>query len=125
MGRPPPIIRAMPERKRFFSIEVFPKVILSACSPFFKRLLKTHTHPQPLVYLRRTKFVNLIAMVDFIYTGEVNILQDHLESFLAFAEELELKGLGGNSEGDTSRSQNEMFIPKEENGTFFHLENFI
>ena len=98
------------------------KVILSACSPFFKRLLKTHTHPQPLVYLRRTKFVNLIAMVDFIYTGEVNILQDHLESFLAFAEELELKGLGGNSEGDTSRSQNEMFIPKEENGTFLKMD---
>ena len=24
MGRPPPIIRAMPERKRFFSIDVFP-----------------------------------------------------------------------------------------------------
>ena len=29
MGRPPPpIIRAMPERKRFFSIEAFPYVIL-------------------------------------------------------------------------------------------------
>ena len=27
MGRPPPpIIRAMPERKRFFSIDVFPNV---------------------------------------------------------------------------------------------------
>ena len=25
MGRPPPIIRAMPERKRFFSIDPFPK----------------------------------------------------------------------------------------------------
>ena len=24
MGRPPPIIRAMPERKRFFSIDAFP-----------------------------------------------------------------------------------------------------
>ena len=24
MGRPPPIIRAMPERKRFFFIDVFP-----------------------------------------------------------------------------------------------------
>ena len=24
MGRPPPLIRAMPERKRFFSIDVFP-----------------------------------------------------------------------------------------------------
>ena len=26
MGRPPPLIRAMPERKRFFSIDVFPKI---------------------------------------------------------------------------------------------------
>ena len=26
MGRPPPLFRAMPERKRFFSIEVFPKL---------------------------------------------------------------------------------------------------
>ena len=98
------------------------KVILSACSPFFKRLLKTHTHPQPLVYLRRIKFVNLTAMVDFIYTGEVSILQEHLESFLAFAEKLELKGLGGNSEEDASRSQNKMFIPKEENGTFLKMD---
>ena len=24
MGRPPPIIRAMPERKRFFSVDPFP-----------------------------------------------------------------------------------------------------
>ena len=26
-GRPPPLIRAMPERKRFFSTDVFPKTI--------------------------------------------------------------------------------------------------
>ena len=25
IGRPPPIIRAMPERKRFFSMDLFPK----------------------------------------------------------------------------------------------------
>ena len=25
------------------------KVILFACNPFFKRLLKTHPHPQPLI----------------------------------------------------------------------------
>ena len=56
------------------------KVILSACSPFFKRLLKTHTHPQPLVYLRRIKFVNLTAMVDFIYTGDVSICKSILKA---------------------------------------------
>ena len=26
MGRPPPIIRAMPERKRFFSVDPFPYI---------------------------------------------------------------------------------------------------
>ena len=55
-------------------------------------------------------------MVDCIYTGEVSILQEHLESFLAFAEKLELKGLGGNSEEDASRSQN------KENGTFLKMD---
>ena len=49
-------------------------------------------------------------------------MQDHLESFLAFAEELELRGLGENSEEDASRSQKEMFIPKEENGTFLKMD---
>ena len=74
------------------------KVILSACSPFFKRLLKSHPHPQPLLYMRGLKATDLVALVDFIYHGETNVFQEQLESFLALAEELELKGLSGNSE---------------------------
>ena len=34
MGRPPPIIRAMPERKRFFSIDVFPYLTSCKCECF-------------------------------------------------------------------------------------------
>ena len=74
------------------------KVILSACSPFFKKLLKSHPHPHPLVYMKGTTADELKALVDFIYHGEANIFQEQLESFLALAEELELKGLSGNSE---------------------------
>ena len=74
------------------------KVILSACSPFFKRLLKIHPQPQPLVYMRGVKATDMVAIIDFIYHGEANIFQDQLEGFLALAEELELKGLVGNSE---------------------------
>ena len=36
---------------------------------------------------------DLVAIVDFLYHGEANISQDNLESFLAIAEELQLKGL--------------------------------
>ena len=74
------------------------KVILSASSPFFKKLLKTHSHPQPLIYMRGIRSSELMAMVDFIYLGEASIFQEQLESFLALAEELELNGLTGSSE---------------------------
>ena len=73
------------------------KVILSASSPFFCKLLKAHPHPQPLFYMRGVKAEDLMAMVDFIYLGEANILQEQLGRFLALAEELELKGISNNS----------------------------
>ena len=76
-------------------------------------------HPQPLVYLRDKTFVNLTAMVDFIYTREVSILQDHLESFPAFAEELELRGLGENSEEDASKKPKRNVHPKGGERYFF------
>ena len=79
------------------------KVVLSACSPFFKRLLKTHSHPQPLIYQRGIKSKDLVAIVDFIYLGEANIFQEQLHIFLSLAEELELKGLNGSSEEDYTK----------------------
>ena len=40
---------------------------------------------------------DLLALVDFFYSGEANIPQENLESFLKVAEELQLKGLMGKS----------------------------
>ena len=86
------------------------KVILSACSPFFKRLLQTHLHPQPLIYMRGVKSIDLVAIVDFMYRGEANVFQENLETFLSLAEEFELKGLGGGSEEPASEYSNESFV---------------
>ena len=47
--------------------------------------------------MRGVKFENLLAIVDFLYFGETNIHQELLDSFLAIAEELQLKGLMGRS----------------------------
>ena len=72
------------------------KLILSASSPFFKALLKrTSKQPHPMIYMRGVQAKDLEALVDFMYLGEANILQKNLESFLAIAEELQLKGLSG------------------------------
>ena len=74
------------------------KVILAASSPFFQNLLKMNKHPHPLIYMRGVKSENLLAVVDFLYRGEANVYQENLDSFLAIAEELQLKGLMGQTE---------------------------
>ena len=71
------------------------KVILASSSPFFKKLLKRNKHTHPLIYMRGLKSEDLLAIVDFLYCGEANVYQENLDSFLAIAEELQLKGLMG------------------------------
>ena len=69
------------------------KVILSACSPFFRGILKNNPHENPLIYLRGVTMEDLNAMLNFMYHGEANITQEDLNSFLAVAEDLDVKGL--------------------------------
>jgi len=72
------------------------KVILSACSPFFRTVLRRNRHDHPLLYLRGVKYVDLVAVLNFMYHGEVNVAQEELNSFLAVAEDLKVKGLTQN-----------------------------
>ena len=88
------------------------KVIISACSPFFRDILSRNPHHHPLLYLRGVKHRELQSVLDFIYHGEVNIAQDDLNSFLLVAEELQVKGLTqsqseppGKKSGDQSRGE--------------------
>ena len=69
------------------------KVVLASSSKFFWRVLKNIKHSHPLIYLRGIKFKDLEAVLSFMYLGQVNLAQEHLYSFLALAEELEMKGL--------------------------------
>ena len=69
------------------------KLILSACSPFFRNIFKTWPHSHPLLYLRGIRGSQLTAILNFIYHGEVNVAQEDLKSFLGVAEDLKIKGL--------------------------------
>ena len=80
------------------------KVILSACSPFFKTVLRRNRHQHPLLYLKGVKYQELVAVLNFMYHGEVNVAQEELNSFLAVAEELKVKGLTQNGSSSSSKS---------------------
>ena len=87
------------------------KLILSSCSPFFKRLLvKKHvaSNVHPLIFLRVVEAEQLEAVLAFMYQGEVNIIviitikvfivkvniqEEDLGSFILLAKDLKIKGL--------------------------------
>ena len=70
------------------------KVVLSACSSYFRELLRGISLWQhPVLVLKDVQFLELQSILEFVYLGEVNVEQDRLESFLKTAELLRIKGL--------------------------------
>jgi len=69
------------------------KVILSACSPFFRSVLRKNPHDHPLLYLKGVKYNELQSILNFMYYGEVNVAHEDLNGFLSVAEDLKIKGL--------------------------------
>jgi len=88
------------------------KVILSACSPFFRTVLRRNKHEHPLLYLKGVKYIDLVAVLNFMYHGEVNVAQEELNSFLAVAEDLKVKGLTQNGSDKVSSKSNPIHTPK-------------
>ncbi|XP_055383021.1 broad-complex core protein isoforms 1/2/3/4/5 isoform X5 [Condylostylus longicornis] len=69
------------------------RVVLSACSPYFRELLKSTPCKHPVIVLQDVSYPDLHALVEFIYHGEVNVHQSSLSSFLKTAEVLRVSGL--------------------------------
>jgi len=69
------------------------KVILAACSPVFRNILQRNPHQHPLLYMRGVRHTDLQSILDFMYNGEVQVAQEDLNTFLAVAADLRVKGL--------------------------------
>ena len=74
------------------------KILLSSCSNMFKFIIKENTNAKTLLYLGGVSSRNLGFILDYIYYGEVNIYQEHLDSFLESAQKLEISGLIGDNQ---------------------------
>jgi len=83
------------------------KLILSACSPFFRNIFKRNPHQHPLVYLKGVKYADLQCVLAFMYQGEVSVAQENLNCFLAVAEELRVKGLTQNNKDTETNEKKE------------------
>ena len=109
--------RDLREEKDFFDVTLAcddsqvdaHKVILAACSPFFRNVLRRNPHQHPLLYLKGVKYKELVCVLNFMYQGEVNVAQEELNTFLAVAEDLKVKGLTqGNSSSSDIKTKSEI-----------------
>ncbi|XP_043199694.1 protein bric-a-brac 2-like isoform X3 [Amphibalanus amphitrite] len=74
------------------------RMMLSACSPYFRELLKDNPCQQMVFFLKDTSAEDLSAIIEFMYKGSVNVSQTQLASFIRTAEMLQIKGLSGDEE---------------------------
>ena len=72
-----------------------------------RNLLKQNRHSHPLIYMRGTKTEDIMAMVEFLYRGEAAVYKENLDSFLAFASELQLDLLDKVSQVDVVEKCNQ------------------
>ncbi|XP_043275556.1 protein bric-a-brac 2-like isoform X5 [Venturia canescens] len=90
------------------------KMLLSACSTYFRDLFKENPCQHPVIIFRNVKFDDLAALVDFMYQGEVNVVQEQLASFLTTAELLAVQGLtDGTGKDSDSIVEDDVEIPNE------------
>ncbi|XP_040576831.1 zinc finger protein 131 isoform X1 [Lepeophtheirus salmonis] len=70
------------------------KLILCVCSPFFKNLLsKQRPGKHPIIFLKSVNPKHLGQLLQYMYRGEINVLQEDLGPLVETAKELQIKGL--------------------------------
>ena len=69
------------------------KLVLSACSGYFKKILSQNNHSNPLLCLEGVSYADIQHVLDYIYLGEVQINQDQMDRFIYVAQRFQLDGL--------------------------------
>lgn len=86
------------------------KVILSACSDYFKHIFKATPCSQHTVLLPNIQCEDMMSLVQYMYTGQVYIHQDMLGRLLKTAQQLQVKGLIEQAGGCVGFKEDELQI---------------
>ncbi|KAK8752168.1 hypothetical protein OTU49_012395 [Cherax quadricarinatus] len=69
------------------------KLVLSTCSDYFEEIFERTNCKHPVIVLKDIKHADLEALLNYMYVGEVNVLQTDLSGLIKSAECLRIKGL--------------------------------
>ena len=82
------------------------KLMLSVCSSFFRSILtrKSRNQNHPIVFLKDVEPRHMEQLLQYMYRGEINVLQDDLAPLIETARSLQVKSkleLGDNCKSNT------------------------
>ncbi|XP_071515086.1 uncharacterized protein [Panulirus ornatus] len=69
------------------------KLVLSTCSDYFEQMFERTSCKHPIIVLKDIRHEDLEALLNYMYVGEVNVLQSDLSGLIKAAECLRIKGL--------------------------------
>ncbi|XP_069170322.1 longitudinals lacking protein, isoforms H/M/V isoform X10 [Procambarus clarkii] len=69
------------------------KLVLSTCSDYFEQMFERTNCKHPIIVLKDIRHEELEALLNYMYVGEVNVLQNELAGLIKAAECLMIKGL--------------------------------
>ena len=100
------------------------KLVLSTCSEYFANIFKStgsnaSNNMHPIIILNDVKPSQIEALLNYMYIGEVNVLQSELGGLIKAAEYLKIKGLAVPEDDPSSQKpvqddKPKMIIPPQE-----------
>ena len=69
------------------------KLILSACSPYFRNLFISNPCKHPTVFFKDISEEQMKLLMEYMYKGKISVKQSELESVLRTASSLQIHGL--------------------------------
>ena len=66
--------------------------LLAAISPIFKNVIRRRNHQNPYFFLFGVDSMSVKLLLEFIFGGEINILETHIEKFIETATKLKVTG---------------------------------
>jgi len=88
---------------RFYPVH---KLVLSTCSDYFEQMFEKTKDKQPVIVLKDIRHEELEALLNYMYLGEVNVLQNDLSGLIKAAECLRIKGLAVPDEDPNEKRDN-------------------
>lgn len=81
------------------------KLVLSTCSDYFEQMFERTNCKHPIIVLKDIRSQELEALLNYMYVGEVNVLQNELAGLIKAAECLMIKGLAVPDEAPSKESK--------------------